>query len=110
MSTKQNQNRHAADTRKTKPATPQEMANVKCQYEENLEDSVKYTGQFKCARELLVKLNEYTPEAIAMMTDVEVCRSLQMKYKLVIDTDESILLVERAKLGEFNAMIHWLYR
>ena len=110
MRKKDMRNEKVVDTRKTKPATYDELSSVREEFEDKLFDNINYDGQRRQARQLLIADNEYTPEAVAMMTDEEVCRSLQIKYKHVLSAGESVLLVERSKLDEFYALTKWLER
>lgn len=69
-----------------------------------------YKGQEKAARKLLVKMNTVPLEQVATMTQLEVCAAILEKYELIISDDESIILVEKDKLQDFNKIAVWLNR
>jgi hypothetical protein len=76
----------------------------------DLADKFNYRGQEKAARKLLVKMNTVPLEQVATMTQLEVCAAILEKYELIISDDESIMLVEKDKLQDFNKIAVWLNR
>lgn len=99
-----------ATVKRTEPASYEEWSRAKDEYEPDLSEAIHYTGQFRAARHMLVQLGEYTPEAIAMMTDEEVLRCIQVGWKVVVSESEHILLVRRDNLEEFSKLCWWLNR
>lgn len=76
----------------------------------DLADTINYTGQEQAARRLLVKMNTVPVEQIAVMTNLEVYKEILEKYKMVMSNSESVLLIERDKIQDFNKIATFLNR
>ncbi len=76
----------------------------------DLADAINYTGQEQAARRLLVKMNTVPVEQIAVMTNLEVYKEILEKYKMVMSNSESVLLIERDKIQDFNKIATFLNR
>lgn len=76
----------------------------------DLADKINYIGQEQAARNLLVKMNTVPLEQVATMTELDVYEAILDKYKFIISNGESILLVEKDKLQDFNKIAVWLNR
>ena len=73
-----------------------------------LKEHLFYTGQYKCARKLLLK--HEAPEKVVMMSDDQVCEELEKYYTLITGTDEDLLLVRKEDMEKFNKLAVWLSR
>ena len=71
---------------------------------------INYMGQEQAARRLLVKMNTVPVEKIAVMTNLEVYEEILEKYEIVMHNSESILLIERDKIKDFNKIAVFLRR
>lgn len=76
----------------------------------DLADAINYVGQEQAARRLLVKMNTVPVEQIAVMTNLEVYKEILEKYKMVMSNSESVLLIERNKIQDFNKIATFLNR
>ena len=76
----------------------------------DLADKINYIGQERAARNLLVKMNTVPVEQIATMTELDVYEAILEKYKFIISDGEDVLLIEKAKLQDFNKIAVWLSR
>ena len=76
----------------------------------DLADAINYVGQEQAARRLLVKMNTVPVEQIAVMTNLEVYKEILEKYKMVMSNSESVLLIERDKIQDFNKIAIFLNR
>ena len=76
----------------------------------DLADKINYIGQERAARNLLVKMNTVPVEQIATMTELDVYEAILEKYKFIISDGEDVLLIEKAKLQDFNKIAVWLRR
>ena len=76
----------------------------------DLADAINYVGQEQAARRLLVKMNTVPVEQIAVMTNLEVYKEILEKYKMVMSNSESVLLIERDKIQDFNKIAVLLSR
>lgn len=101
-----------AQALRTKPVSQKEMLQKKCEDEPLLEDVLLRTGQQRALRRLLLADGKYTTEAIAVMTECEVCTCVQLDYAVVGVNDEGndILLVKRDKLEEYNKLVTHILR
>lgn len=76
----------------------------------DLANNINYIGQEQAARALLVKMKTVPVEQIAIMTGLEVYQAILEKYEMVIANDESILLIEKDKMQDFNEVAVMLNR
>ena len=76
----------------------------------DLADKINYIGQERAARNLLVKMNTVPVEQIATMTELDIYEAILEKYKFIISDGEDVLLIEKAKLQDFNKIAVWLRR
>ena len=75
-----------------------------------LSEKLLYTGMEKDARKLALKDKMASAEAIAIMSELEVCDLIMKKYDLVMDRDECVLLIPKDKRTEFDQMAIYLSR
>lgn len=76
----------------------------------DLASKINYTGQEQAARALLVKMNTVPVEQIAVMTGLKVYQAILEEYEMVIANDESILLIKKDKIEDFNKIAVMLNR
>ena len=76
----------------------------------DLADVINYTGQEQAARRLLVKMNTVPVEKIAVMTNLEVYQEILEKYKIIMSSNEDVLLVDKDKIQDFNKIAVLLSR
>ena len=83
---------------------------VKIMDARELNSHVMYTGMERDARAILLKDNLATAEDVALMTSLDVFERLLEKYEVVMCERESILLIDKKKMEEFNKMAVYLRR
>lgn len=76
----------------------------------DLAEVINYIGQEQAARRLLVKMNTIPVEQIAVMTNLEVYMAILERYKVVMSDSETVLLVEKDKMQDFNKVAVLLSR
>lgn len=76
----------------------------------DLAEVINYIGQEQAARKLLVKMNTIPVEQIAVMTNLEVYMAILERYKVVMSDSETVLLVEKDKMQDFNKVAVLLSR
>ena len=75
-----------------------------------LNSHVMYTGMERDARAILLKDNLVTAEDVALMTSLDVFERLLEKYEVIMCEQESILLIDKKNMEEFNSMAVYLSR
>lgn len=75
-----------------------------------LSNKLNYTGMEKNARRLALKDKMASAEEIAVMSEIEVCDLIVEKYEMVMSESESVLLIPKDKMKEFNNMAVYLNR
>ena len=83
---------------------------VKIMDARELNSHVMYTGMERDARAILLKDNLVTAEDVALMTSLDVFERLLEKYEVIMCEQESILLIDKKKMKEFNSMAVYLSR
>lgn len=76
----------------------------------DLAEVINYIGQEQAARKLLVKMNTIPVEQIAVMPNLEVYMAILERYKVVMSDSETVLLVEKDKMQDFNKVAVLLSR
>ena len=76
----------------------------------DLADVINYVGQEQAARKLLVKMNTVPVEKIAVMTNLEVYQEILEKYKIIMSSNDEVLLVDKDKIQDFNKVAVLLSR
>lgn len=76
----------------------------------DLADVINYVGQEQAARKLLVKMNTVPVEQIAVMTNLEVYQEILEKYKIIMSSNDEVLLVDKDKIQDFNKVAVLLSR
>lgn len=76
----------------------------------DLADVINYVGQEQAARKLLVKMNTVPVEQIAVMTNLEVYQEILEKYKIIMSSNDKVLLVDKDKIQDFNKIAVLLSR
>lgn len=75
-----------------------------------LESKLNYYGMEKNLRKLALDEKLATPEEIASMPAVEICELVLKTYECVFSDDETIGLVHRDKLPEYQALVKHITR
>lgn len=75
-----------------------------------LSDHLNYTGMEKNARQLALKKGLATADELAVMNIIEVCDLIVKVYAVPMIEDETILLIPKDKILEFNQMAIYLER
>ena len=85
------------------------LSEIKGENEPLLDDAALYNGMYIQARKMLMAAGR-DPAEVALMTDKAAMDELQRDYAVVAAEEEKILLVPRARLAEFNALVKFLSR
>lgn len=75
-----------------------------------LSDKLNYIGMERNLRKLALDENLATAEKIAVMTEVEVCNLVMKKYAVVYAEADSIGLVAKNNIGEYNKLVKYINR
>lgn len=76
----------------------------------NLASKIKYMGQERKARQLLIDDKLKTVQEVALMTLEEVCNAVLVKYQVVAVEDEDIILLDKEFAKEYAKHIKHLER
>lgn len=71
--------------------------------------NIKYAGQERVARKLLLKSGLKTADELAVMNLSEVEQAINAEYEAV-ECGEDWLLVPKGKWAEFRALVTWIGR
>lgn len=96
--------------KRTRPCSCEQMLVVKGEFERELADMIEYRGQESSMRKLLLQDGDYDVNAIALMSQDEVANCIQEKYAVIGSVDEEIMIVERSRMAEFNALVKYISR
>jgi hypothetical protein len=75
-----------------------------------LSNKLSYIGMERDARMLALNDKMASAEDIAIMSAIEVCDLIVEKYEVVMSEYESVLLIPKDKMTEFNKMAVFLDR
>ena len=76
----------------------------------NLASKIKYMGQERKARQLLIDDKLKTVQEVALMTLEEVCNAVLVKYQVVAVENEDIILLDKEFAKEYAKHIKHLDR
>lgn len=72
--------------------------------------NIRYIGQERAARKILLADGRVSAEKLAVMTDLEIYTELLKDYVFISASDEHILIVKKEDEVAFKKMAVWLSR